>query len=67
MKRSEILKIIEGLFELAPNHSNDVNAENLLATLEDKGMLPPLRDIEVKAPATTWYYEGHEWDNEDER
>ena len=33
MKRSEVLKIIEGLFDLAPKYPNDLNAENLLATL----------------------------------
>ena len=45
MKRSEVLKLIEGLFNLAtePNNEfpNDVHAENLLCNLEEIGMLPP--------------------------
>lgn len=41
MKRSEALKLIEGLFELAPRFDNKTNAENLLSNLEELGMLPP--------------------------
>jgi hypothetical protein len=42
MKRSEMLKIIEDLYDNRFNeYPNDVRAENLLATLEEKGMKPP--------------------------
>lgn len=41
MKRSEVIKLIESLFEIAPNHDNNANAENLLCHLEELGMLPP--------------------------
>lgn len=41
MKRSEILKLIEGLFDIAHNHDNKTNADNLLCHLEAAGMLPP--------------------------
>lgn len=50
-----MLKIIEGLFDIAPNHDNETNAENLLSTLEEKGMLPPRRlQIYSKTFANTW-------------
>lgn len=35
MKRSEVLKIIEGLFSIASNRTDEDNAENLLSTLEE--------------------------------
>jgi hypothetical protein len=41
MKRKEMLKIIEGLFLIANRFPAEMNAENLLSTLEDQGMLPP--------------------------
>jgi hypothetical protein len=45
MKRSEVLKLIEGLFNIAMAGNNelpsDVHAENLLCHLEEVGMLPP--------------------------
>lgn len=71
MKRSEmIIEIVKILY----NNGMKVSmmeaypvAEKILSMQEQAKMLPPLREIEVKAPATTWYYEGHEWDNEDER
>lgn len=49
MKRSEILKLIEGLFELASRSEfdNKTNAENLLSTLEEKGMQPSKRLIKI--------------------
>jgi hypothetical protein len=45
MKRSEVLKLIQGLFELAPRFPNEINAENLLSHLEQLGMLPPNIDL----------------------
>jgi hypothetical protein len=57
MKRSEVLKLIEGLFEIAPNHPNEDNAENLLSSLEQLGMLPPQIDIYD-------YCNPNEWDPE---
>ncbi len=63
MKRSEALKLIEGLFKLAPNFPAELNAENLLSHLEEIGMEPP--NIKAK----TGYYENcyvNEWEPEDE-
>lgn len=47
MKRSEMLKLIEGLYNLEinnypKNNDHETFAENLLCTLEEKGMLPPI-------------------------
>jgi hypothetical protein len=62
MKRSEVLKLIEGLFELAPRFPNEINAENLLSHLEQLGMLPPPED-------RIWGYEKDysrcKWSSED--
>lgn len=55
MKRSEILKIIEDLYNLEIQNypkesSSDIFAENLLANLESKGMLPPPAEIVNVSP-----------------
>jgi hypothetical protein len=66
MKRSEILNLIEGLFELAPKYPNDLNAENLLSNLEQLGMLPP--KIFRKDPGhflgDEFEYDVNEWEPE---
>lgn len=43
MKRSEMLLLVKGLFDIAPNFPSETNAENLLGHLEEAGMLPPKR------------------------
>ena len=44
MKRSEVVKLIEGLFNLALKFPNEMNAENLLCNLEHLGIIrPPAR------------------------
>lgn len=62
MERSEVIKLIEGLFEIASRHSNEDNAENLLAHLEELGMSPPpnpeATNIEGLGQLCGWEYEG---------
>jgi hypothetical protein len=60
MKRSEMLKIIEGLFNLAPRFDNETNAENLLSTLEEIGMRPPYNASEDDG------VDSFEWESEEE-
>ena len=44
MKRSEIVKLIEGLLEAGSSWATfNTRADNLLCHLEEKGMLPPSR------------------------
>lgn len=51
MKRSEVLKLIEGLFRLAMQEQSDEesHAENLLCNLEELGMSPPSMSLPTKA------------------
>lgn len=63
MKRSEMLKIIEGLFNIASGFPNELNAENLLATLENAGMRPPECITEVETEGY-WDSEGSYWSGE---
>lgn len=50
MKRSVVLNLIEGLFRLAMDEQCDAegHAENLLANLEELGMLPPSTGMRVE-------------------
>ena len=74
MKRSEILKVIEGLYNLEmdlypKNNPSEIFAENLLCHLERKGMLPPTI---ISLPESynrtegTYGFEVNEWEEENE-
>lgn len=70
MKRSEVLKLIQGLFEVGADFDSATRAENILANLEEIGMLPPLNDsnaaYEEAARKKYAYWEPeHEWEPED--
>lgn len=75
MKRSELIKNIaktiantcgnDGEERLYP--SDEFLADSILRSIEEVGMLPPKREIRVdNAINRPWWYEGHEWEDEDE-
>lgn len=65
MKKSEAISKIVDFIDQNKSRQPENVAPELLAMLETElGMLPPLREIEVKAPAATWYYAGNEWEDE---
>lgn len=74
MKRSEILKVIEGLYNLElnlypKNNPSDTFAENLLCHLEDKGMLPPTITVlenQYNRQEGTYGFEVNEWEEEND-
>lgn len=68
MKRSEVLKIIEGLFILELDLHPKINppeifAENLLCNLEMVGMKPPAREIIGETEFSFW---ANTWEKEDD-
>lgn len=70
MKRSEMLKLIEGLFEIAQKYPNQMNAENLLSWLDEKGMLPPRLPEDHCQALMSLYYGGfnfHQWEEDFEQ
>ncbi len=67
MKRSEAINLI---VELLPeiehvNTTKEILADVILTALENKGMLPPEIEIEIKAKACTWWYRGNDWEHEE--
>ncbi len=73
MKRSEMFKIIHDAIMKPIPYNDDgglqlqIQTMNVLKAIEDAGMLPPEREIKVEAEAATWYYDGHEWEPEDDK
>lgn len=63
MKRSEVIKLIEGLFDIAGKFPNNINAENLLSHLEQIGMKPPLYRYE---DGDLGSYIKYQWEPENE-
>ena len=63
MKRSEVLKLIAGLYTVGIDFDPYTRADNLLCQLEEIGMLPPIEpgrtvyDLDLGVP---------EWENENE-
>jgi len=47
VKRSEVLKLIKGLFEVGTDFDLEARADNLLCNLEQLGMRPPLYSIKI--------------------
>lgn len=65
MKRSEAVSKIAAFIDMNKSRQPENVAPELLVMIETElGMLPPLRNIKVEAPATTWYYDGNEWEYE---
>lgn len=75
MKRSEILKKIQGLYDLElqmyPKESpSDIFAENLLCCLEQAGMRPPAQETygisDMQGNNLGELDDVYEWESEDE-
>lgn len=70
MKRSEMKELITGLFKIAEKYPNEMNAENLLSWLDEKGMRPPrLPEDHCQALLSVYYagYTLYQWEEDFEK
>jgi hypothetical protein len=66
MKRSEVLKLIQGLFEVSADFDSATRAENLLANLEEVGMRAPAVKKVTFRDIDGWLYSDSYYDWEPE-